>query len=120
MKAQRKSPRQRQRSANCVRLLALVRIFRLSPNQIAKAAGFSRPYVARLLSHRDDLVGSHEFYRALETKLGTIIENRTAQYFTVPAVSVRRVESILTQLPVESVPTLERAVCQLFPASPQE
>ena len=94
---------QRQRSANCVRLLALVRLFRLTPNQVAKAAGFSRPYVARLLSHRDDLVGSHEFYRALECKLGTIIENRTAQYFTVPAVSLRRVQGVLEQLPVEPV-----------------
>ena len=86
-----------------MRLLALVRLFRLTPNQVAKAAGFSRPYVARLLSHRDDLVGSHEFYRALECKLGTIIENRTAQYFTVPAVSLRRVQGVLEQLPVEPV-----------------
>ena len=125
MKARRKSPRSQrsprkrrspiQRSANCVRLLALVRLFRLSPNQVAKAAGFSRPYVARLLSLKDDLTGSPEFFRALECKLGAIVENRTSQYFTIPAVSVRRVQGVLEQLPVEPVEStqnVERAVCQ--------
>jgi len=70
----------------------VVKLFRLSPNQVAKATGFSRPYVARLLSAKDDFKGSAEFYRALEQKLGTIIDGRTAQYFTVTAVSIGRVE----------------------------
>ena len=120
MKAHRKSrrsPRKRhrpvQRNANSIRLLALVRLFRLTPIQVAKAAGFSRPYVSRLLSHRDDLTGSPEFFRALENKLGAIIDQRTSQYFTIPAVSVRRVEKVLEQLPVEPavlVTTIENSL----------
>ena len=103
--------------------MALVRLFRLTPNQVAKAAGFSRPYVARLLSLKDDLTGSPEFYRALESKLGTIIDQRTAQYFTIPSTPVGRVEKVLEQMPIETVvsaPNVERAVCRLSPASPQE
>ena len=102
-KSSRSQRQQRQRSANCVRLLALVRLFRLTPNQVAKATGCSRPYISRLLSQRDDLVGSPEVYRALECKLGTIIEGRSSQYFTCQAVSVRRVEKVMEQMPVEPV-----------------
>ena len=43
-------------SANRIRLMALVRLFRLSPNDIAIATGVSRPYVARLLSPNDEFV----------------------------------------------------------------
>ena len=69
-----------------------MKLFHLSPNQVAKATGFSRPYVARLLSAKDNFTGSAEFYRTLEQKLGTIIDGRTAQYFTVTAGSLARVE----------------------------
>lgn len=37
----------------------------------------------------------------LEAKLGTIIDQRASQYFTVPAVSVARARGILERLPVE-------------------
>src|SRR5262245_54975757 len=68
-----------------LRFWALARLFKLSPNQVAKATGFSRPYVARLLSRKDDFTGSPEFFRSLELKLGAVVDGRTVQFFTVPA-----------------------------------
>lgn len=79
--------------------MAVVRLFKLSPSEVAKATGVSRSYVARLLSCKDDFTGSPEFYRTLECKLGQIIDGRSMQYFTVPAVSVARARSVLEQLP---------------------
>jgi len=80
---------------NRTRLWAIVRLFQISPSDIAEATGFSRPYIARLLSPKDDLEGSSDFFRILEQKLGTIIEGRTAQFFVVPAVSVQRVRAVM-------------------------
>ena len=73
----------------------MVRLFRLSPSSIAEAIGFSRPYVARLISIHDPLAGSPEFYRCLEAKLGEVIDRRSTQFFTVPAVPVARVREVL-------------------------
>lgn len=86
-------------SGNVLRLWALVRLFRLSASEIGKATGFSRSYVARLLSPRDDFSGSAEFFRTAECKLGQIIDRRSAQFFTCPAVSVARARGVLEQLP---------------------
>ena len=99
-------------SANTLRLRAVVKLFRLSPSDVAKATGFSRPYVARLLSAKDDFQGSAEFYRILECKLGAIIDGRQSQYFTCPAVSLGRVRGVLEQMAVEPAVEvdLERAV----------
>jgi hypothetical protein len=80
---------------NVVRFRALVRLFRLSPTDVARATGFSRSYISRILSPNDDFTGSPEFFRSLETKLGTVIAGRTAQYFTIPAVSVQRARDVL-------------------------
>ena len=109
-------------NANRIRLWAIVGLFRLSPSAIAKATGFSRPYVARLLSRKDDFTASPEFWRVLECKLGTIIDQRASQVFTCSAVSVVRARRVLEGLPeqVEDVvPTLERAVDRLFPETAQ-
>ena len=120
MKALLKSPRTRtspvsgryspvQRvSGNRIRLWAIVRLFRLSPSAIAKATGFSRPYVARLLSRKDNFTASAEFYRMLEFKLHEVIASRTAQYFTITAVSVARARGVLEGLP-EPVAEMARA-----------
>ena len=89
-------------SPNALRLRAVVRLFKLSPTEVARAAGVSRCYVARLLSPSDDFQGSPEFYRRLEANLGRVIEGRTSQFFTVPAVSVRRVQKVMEQMPVEA------------------
>ena len=86
-------------NANRIRLWAIVGLFRLSPSAIAKATGFSRPYVARLLSRKDDFTASPEFWRVLECKLGTIIDQRASQVFTVPAVSLQRARGVLEGLP---------------------
>jgi hypothetical protein len=80
--------------------MALVRLFRLSPSAVAKTTGFSRCYVARLLSRKDDFTGSSEFFRTLECKLPDVIAGRTSQVFTCPAVPVARARGILEQLPM--------------------
>ena len=85
---------QHQVNANTLRLRAIVRLFRLTPTDIAKATNFSRPYISRLLNEAD-FRGSAEFYRTLEQKLGVIIDGRSAQYFTVSAVAVRSVEKVM-------------------------
>jgi hypothetical protein len=63
---------------------AVVRLFKLSPKGVARVSGFSRPYISRVLSRKDDFTGSPEFFRTMELRLGTVIEGRTAQFFTVP------------------------------------
>jgi len=72
-----------------------VGLFGLSPNSIAEATGFSRTYVARLLSPKDQLVGSPEFFHTLESKLPEVIATRRTQFFTCPAVPVARARSVL-------------------------
>jgi hypothetical protein len=98
---QRYSPLQRPRGGNRIRLMAVVRLFRLSPSEIGKATGYSRSYVSRLLNPKDEFSGSREFFRTVECKLGQIIDQRASQFFTVPAVSVARARGVLEQLPVE-------------------
>lgn len=66
-------------SANVRRLLAVKRLFGLQDSEIARAAGYSRPYVVRLLSN--DLEGSPEFYRRLENTLGALVQSRSSQVF---------------------------------------
>ena len=103
----RYQPVQRKKG-NVIRLIAICRLFRLSPSAVAKATGFSRCYVARMLSPRDEFCGSPEFFRVLECKLGAIIDQRASQYFTVPAVSVARARGVLEGLP-EPVAEMARA-----------
>jgi transcriptional regulator with XRE-family HTH domain len=78
--------------ANVRRLRAICRMFGLGPTAIAKAAGVSQPYVSRILSDSDPIVGNPEFYRRLEGKLGVLIESRGTQFFRVSPLPVRSVE----------------------------
>jgi hypothetical protein len=94
-------------NANRIRLWALARLFRLSASEIAKATGFSRSYVARLLSPRDGFSGSPEFFRALECKLPDVIDGRTAQFFTCPATPVSRARDVLERVLVERTAGVE-------------
>jgi hypothetical protein len=82
-------------TGNIVRFRALVRLFRLSPTDVSRATGFSRSYISRLLSCNDDFTGSPAFFRTLETKLGTVIDQRASQFFTVPATPVHRARDVL-------------------------
>jgi hypothetical protein len=82
-------------NGNKIRLRALVQLLRLSPSEIARASGVSRSYVVRVLSPRDGFSGSKEFFRVMESKLGQIIEARTSQFFTCPAVPVARARDVL-------------------------
>jgi hypothetical protein len=43
----------------------------------------------------------------LEQKLPEVIAAKTSQFFTVPAVSVRRARNVLQQLPVEQAAGVE-------------
>ena len=92
---------------NVVRFRAVVRLFRLSPKDVARATGFSRSYISRVLSCKDDFTGSPEFFRTVETKVGTVIDARSSQFFTIPAVPVRRARDVLEQLPVEQAAGVE-------------
>ena len=78
--------------ANVRRLRAICRMFGLGPTAVAKAAGVSQPYVSRILSDNDPIVGNPEFYRRLEGKLGRLIDSRSAQFFRVSPLPVRSVE----------------------------
>jgi hypothetical protein len=47
--------------ANVRRLRAICRMFGLGPTAIAKVAGVSQPYVIRILSDNDPIIGNPEF-----------------------------------------------------------
>jgi hypothetical protein len=55
---------------NVVRFRALVRLFRLSPKDVARTTGFSRSYVSRVLSRKDDFTGSHSFFSFVGVEAG--------------------------------------------------
>ena len=57
----------------------------------------SRPNFNRILSDSDSFVGNQEFYRRLEGKLGSFIDSRTAQFFRVAPVPIRRIEGVVDQ-----------------------
>jgi hypothetical protein len=83
--------------ANVRRLRAICRMFGLGPTAVAKAGGVSQPYVSRILSDNDPIVGNPEFYRRLEGKLGGLIESRGTQFFRVSPSPIRRVENAVEQ-----------------------
>jgi hypothetical protein len=60
----------------------------------------------------NDLIPSPEFLRKLEHQLGTIIDGRCSQFFTIPATPVQRARGVLEQMPEDEVATeavVERA-----------
>ena len=71
---------------NWRKLKALAQLFALTPTEIAKAAGVSRPAASRLLSERDSYLASGAVFRRLEGGLGRLVENRTRQFFKLEAV----------------------------------
>ena len=80
--------------ANRQKLRVLVRAFDLPVVAIAEATGVSRPYVARLLSEKDDFTGSAQFWTSLERNLSKVIEARRTQVFEVVAASSGQVEAL--------------------------
>jgi transcriptional regulator with XRE-family HTH domain len=84
--------------ANVRRLRAICRMFGLGPTAIAKAAGVSQPYVSRILSDNDPIVGNPEIYRRLEGKLGGLIDSRSSQFFRVSPLPVRSVEKAVQDI----------------------
>ena len=81
--------------------MALTKLFRLTAKEVGRQTGYSRSYVSRLLNPKDDFSGSPEFFRAVECKLGTILDNRSSQFFTCPAVPVARARDVIEQMPVD-------------------
>ena len=80
--------------ANRQKLRALAKAFDLSPSAIAELTGVSRPYVARLLSEKDEFTGSSQFWSELERNLGKVIESRRGQVFDVAALPADSIESL--------------------------
>lgn len=68
---------------NLARIRLLMRLFGLSISEIARAGNVSRPYLSRALS--GSLLPNPAFYRNLEQNLGRLIEERNAQFFSIPA-----------------------------------
>jgi transcriptional regulator with XRE-family HTH domain len=67
----------------------------LTPTQVAKAGGVSRPYASRLLNERDPFAGSGAVYRQLEARLGVLVDSRAKQFFSVEAVAAGGAEAVL-------------------------
>jgi len=73
-------------------------MFGLSPTMIARVVGCSRPYISRIISDADPLVGAPELYRRLEERLPLLVERRPCQFFRVPPLDVRTVERALADM----------------------
>lgn len=67
---------------NLERVRLLMRLFGLTISEVAKAGGSSRPYLSRALS--GSLVPSPVFWRRLEGNLGSLVDQRAAQFFQIP------------------------------------
>jgi hypothetical protein len=81
--------------SNWRKLKAIVRLFGLTPTQVARATGVSRPYVSRLLNENDRFTGSSTFYRELESRIGVLIDNRSSQVFDLIGAQSDGIEMIL-------------------------
>ena len=73
---------------NLDRVRLLIRLFGLTISEVAKAGGSSRPYVSRSLS--GSLVPSPVFWRRLEGNLGSLVDQRGAQFFSIPGADCER------------------------------
>ena len=67
---------------NLDRVRLLMRLFGLSISEVAKAGGVSRPYLSRALG--GSLVPSSVFWRRLEGNLGSLVDQRGSQFFSIP------------------------------------
>ena len=67
---------------NLDRVRLLMRLFGLTISEVAKAGGVSRPYLSRALGR--SLVPSPVFWRRLESNLGSLIDQRGSQFFSIP------------------------------------
>lgn len=83
-------------TGNPAKLAAIIRIFDLRVGTVAKASGrFSRSYVQRVISPKDCLDGSPEFYRRIESALPELVRCRRRSFFNVPSTDGRRVEALV-------------------------
>ena len=67
---------------NLDRVRLLMRLFGLTISEVAKAGGVSRPYLSRALG--GSLVPSPVFWRRLEGNLGSLVDQRGSQFFSIP------------------------------------
>ena len=83
-------------TGNRAKLASLIRVFDLRVGVVAKCTGrFSRTYVQRVISPRDDFEGSAEFYRLIESALPELVRRRRRSFFNVPSVDSRRVDQLV-------------------------
>ena len=66
---------------NLDRVRLLMRLFGLTISEVAKAGGVSRPYLSRALG--GSLVPSPVFWRRLEGNLGSLVDQRGSQFFSI-------------------------------------
>ena len=67
---------------NLDRVRLLMRLFGLTISEVAMAGGVSRPYLSRALG--GSLVPSPVFWRRLEGNLGSLVDQRGSQFFSIP------------------------------------
>ena len=67
---------------NLDRVRLLMRLFGLTISEVAKAGGVSRPYLSRALG--GSLIPSPVFWRRLEGNLGSLVDQRGSQFFSIP------------------------------------
>lgn len=79
--------------ANLTRLKAVIALFGLGLNDVAKAGQVSRPYVSRVIS--GGLKPSTRFLRGVEANLHHLVEHRHGQVFQIKVASVEAAEGVL-------------------------
>ena len=83
---------------NLIKLKAIIGMFGLGLSDVAKAGSVSRPYVSRVLS--GGLQASPRFLRHLESNLGSLIEKRDGQVFSIAVTPVDEAQRVLEAVAV--------------------
>lgn len=86
--------------SNAQKLRAWAEVLDLSPTMISElVGGYSRSYVARVMSLRDSFQGSPSFWMKAEAALGKLVEHRQVRVFDVPTSRPEQAEELLRTVP---------------------
>ena len=80
--------------ANSRRLRAIIAVFNVPHTAVAEAGKVSPAYISRLLSEKDGMTASDEFWRKMENALPKLIEQRRGQIFEVKAAPVEKIDGL--------------------------
>ena len=81
-------------SSNRRRLQVLLETFAIPHSAVAKAGKVSPAFISRLLSPTDKLTGSSDFWMRVEQAIPSLLEQRRAQIFDIPATPIDRIEGL--------------------------